>query len=915
MEETAQEIAAQKFLKTGFMPALSEEALAAECDRLIQKAMHRSLKVALHLARKFANHAIKCRGLRLTAYRALARVTHMSGKHQEALKAYLKARALAAREPLVRARIDRALIDVYMYLGDFRKSQNHARSALRTFTTLKAESDLAQTRVNFGNLLHRQDRHRNAEKFYRQAAEFFEKTDNRTATARCYYNRANTLVQLFDFPEAERLYRAALEINTAAGFILEATDARYGLAWLRMLEGKFHEALLDLNASEKAFREGGDPRGEALCILDRAEVYLGLGLYHDALHSSRMAQRLFSRLKLEYEHSKASLFRGQAASALELTQEARTAWEAAQKGFYREKNKGFLGVVHLLAADLACENAGRRTLEIRTARHLFKDAQLPLWKAVCDLKMTSDSNDADSAFKRLAANPATRNVPHLYTAWQTAFGDYRYNQQSKHEARRHWKLAANRLDMVRAQLPPLELRGAYTRRLSSPHVRLIAAELEPNPQAAAVWSERYKTAGLWAPIAADDVDPARRRVQDSLARLASEIAIISSRITGRSGERNLVASSESRVISELRRRLRGEMAALEKMPGAPNFSEEELGRQMVEISYRFPILQFHLQGNEIIAFIHQNGKTTVRRYPDGRQYITGLMQRWQFVLESEILSQYLKGRDRSNAENIIWQELGDKLWRPLNVSEGSDKVLIISEGELANLPWPALMVDGAPLLERHHFIHAPSVRHFLAAERRKVSSSKVELFRGKALDLPSVDRELSLLLVKAGARATLHDPCRRDDWVSSGDADLWHFSGHAVMRNDNPFYSYLSLEDGPIFAADFRLMNCNVNLVTLAACRSGEEVAMPGEESTGLVRSLLEMGTKNILASHWPVSDETTALWMRAFYDKYFEGVTILDASRYASVMVRNQYPSAYYWAAFSISGSGAGDIGGRNYE
>jgi hypothetical protein len=73
------------------MPALGEEALAAECDRLIQKAMHRSLKAALPLARKFALHAIKYHGLRLTAYRTMARVTHMSGKHR-GTQGILKAR-------------------------------------------------------------------------------------------------------------------------------------------------------------------------------------------------------------------------------------------------------------------------------------------------------------------------------------------------------------------------------------------------------------------------------------------------------------------------------------------------------------------------------------------------------------------------------------------------------------------------------------------------------------------------------------------------------------------------------------------------------------------------------------------------------------------------------------------------------
>jgi tetratricopeptide (TPR) repeat protein len=108
-----------------------------------------------------------------TAYRALARVTHMSGAHAPALAAYLEARRLASEQPLVRARIDRALVDVYMYLGKFEQSRKSAQSAARVFTRLKADSDLAQTRVNYANLLHRQDRHREAEKLYREAADYF----------------------------------------------------------------------------------------------------------------------------------------------------------------------------------------------------------------------------------------------------------------------------------------------------------------------------------------------------------------------------------------------------------------------------------------------------------------------------------------------------------------------------------------------------------------------------------------------------------------------------------------------------------------------------------------------------------------------------------------------------------------------
>jgi len=87
---------------------------------------------------------------------------------------------------------------------------------------------------------------------------------------------------------------------------------------------------------------------------------------------------------------------------------------------------------------------------------------------------------------------------------------------------------------------------------------------------------------------------------------------------------------------------------------------------------------------------------------------------------------------------------------------------------------------------------------------------------------------------------------------------------------------------------------------------------VPGEESTGLVRSLLEMGAQNVIASRWPVSDRTTSLWMQKFYDKFFENYDILQSSRHAAESVKAEYPSAYHWAAFTVFG--AGSLGGR-YE
>jgi tetratricopeptide (TPR) repeat protein len=910
VEEKSTEITARRFLSRGLVKDTDEKTLAAACEQYVQKVARRSLKDALPVCRRFAVRAQMHGGkaLQQTAYRALARVTHMSGAHTPALAAYREARQLADGQPLVRARIDRALVDVYMYLGKFEQSRKSAQSAIRVFTRLKADSDLAQTKVNYANLLHRQDRHRDAEKLYREAADYFETAGNTLAAARCHYNRANTLVQLFSLETAETLYRKAAEIYEGAGLVLEANDARYGLAWLKMLQGDFHIALLDLNTCQRVYREGGDPRGEALCVLDRAEVCLGLGLHNDALEASRGAEKLFAGLGLRYETAKSALFRSQAATALGKRTEALAAIERATVGFRDEKNTGFQGVSQLFASDIEADEKKRR-LKIGKARDAFTRAQLPLWEAVCDLRDAFDSGRAASALNRLRTNGAVTHVPHLYALWQTALGDQEQRRGRLESARRYWTNAADRLDLVRAQLPPVELRTAFARRAHSPHLRLISEISHDDPRTAAVWSERFSTAGVWSPLMMKDAEPAsRRQVTESLDALASQVALLSRSISGYGGERGISATIARRALTSLQRKVRDGLIAVERNSKSNIDSADRLSAEFARVSAQIPIVQFHIDNEDILAFVHQQGETTLRRLHGARHQLDSLLRRWRFVMESELLSERLGQTNHRTAEHDLWSDLGNLLWKPLKIDRLHKKALILPEGELANIPWEALIVDGQLLAASHQFVIAPSLRHYLAAKQVIPESQKIEIFRGTAADIPHIDDELRFLAERAGENAVVHNPCGRGDWPSEGSARLWHFAGHAVLRNDNPFYSYLLLEDGPLFAADFRPRRCSVGLATLAACRTGEQVMVPGEETTGLVRSLLEMGARNVLAGHWPVSDRSTAVWMGAFYQQLFAGDDLLESAAFAAETVRKIYPSAFHWAAFSVFG--AGDLG-----
>lgn len=910
METNITEIAVKRFLSNGNLGKADPVAMASACDKAIQKCARTSIKSALLMARRFEKQSSSLgKEVRLTASRMLARYLHMTGNHRDALQAYSQARTLARRQPLIRARIDRALTDVQMYLGHFEEARRAARAAIRTFERMDARNDLVQTRVNLANLLHRQDRHAEAEKLYSEAADYFMTSDNMLAAARCHYNRANTLVQLFEWSEAEKLYESAIEIYTDEGFELDANDARYGLAWLRMLSGEFHSALLDLATCEKIYAGGGDPRGEALCKLDRAETFVSLGLYPDARESAAAAERMFSKLGLRYESSKASLFRAKAAMALNSKAEALRACKRASDGFKAEKNRGFLGATYVVESDLQLDNKSARLSSLKKARSIFSRTQSPAWRAICDLKLAMSASRNDAAFSRLAANPAVRQIPHLYALWQTTLGDRMIRDGKPGRARRHWTNAAQRLDDIRAKLPPFELRSSYGSAQDSPHIRLIELESEDNPRDAAIWTEKYKTAGVWAPLpSSQESHPLRERVLTSLDRLAQRVTALAYRIDNTSLERCASGAASGPSLSKLQAHVREAMIAAEQKSKS---SERDVGwidDYLTDVSQTIPIVQFHVQKRDIIAFVHSGGDTSVVRYDGGRKRLSELMCRWRFIVENDLMADYFGEKSDPSLEHAFCRDVGDWLWKPLEIESAKKQVLIIPEGELANIPWQALIDDGRHLSDMHSFVLSPSITHFRAASRVRTDSQAVEIFQGVSDDLEHAKEELESVSRHFPGNSTLHSPGLRKDWPSDGGYRFWHFAGHAALRSDNPFYSYLAFDDGPLFAADFRLKNCRVMLASLAACRSGQQIALPGEEATGLVRSLLEMGARNVLASHWPVSDRSSRIWMDEFYGRISNGDSLLAAVDKACGKVRETEPSAYHWAAYSIFG--AGDLG-----
>jgi CHAT domain-containing protein/tetratricopeptide (TPR) repeat protein len=904
--------AARRWISRGGRPPFDPPLLSDACDQLLRGLLSTSLKPGVRLARLYHSRAARLRhpDLKLSAARNLARGLHLSGSHREALRHYRSAHALAFRmgRKLDAARIERALADVLMYVNRYAEAEQACRNSARAFRRLGSEADAIQSEVNLANLLHRRDRHGDAAAVYRGALAYFEQSGPPVAEARVCYNLANTLVQMFEWEEALAYYRRAERIYIEQGALLDANDARYGRAYMDLLGDRLATALDELAACEKVYSEEGDPRGQALCHLDMAEAYLGLNLHAEALSEADRARAMFGRLKLRYEHAKSRLFLAYALAGLERKADARRQGRAAARAFERERNRGLSAAVALLLAQLESSAPRRQAALVRT-RALFRRAQLPVWSTLCDLQMLAGAGRPQALVKRLAGQPAIRRVPHWSAWFEAMVGEHDYRSGRREAARAHWISAARTLEQARAGLPPIEMRAAYLAKRHDPYRRLISVDLGTHPESAAEWAERLKTAGVWSldPLVVQE-DEAARRLLERWHDLSLRLSVLARSLPAAPGSRQAGAA---RVTERRMRALEQECKATLRQIESRTLRREQAGDdvagEMLQLSERLPIVLWHDTGTDLVAFLIRDRRTTVHHYPQGSSRLELELQRWRFFMERHMMAPgSVSGSGLDVSESRIWEELGNWLWKPLELCIDRDSdVLVVPDRALFSLPFAALRPGGEWLGDRQSLIVSPSIRHYLRAQRLSAPDQGMEILDTASDELQAVRLEVdSLAELLKGEPHTIHRPAKRDTLLSLGPARLWHFAGHAQFRADNPFYSSLQLHDAPVFAADLRTRRVAVRLVTLSACHSAGGASAPGEEFSGIVRSLLEMGARSVIAALWPVADESAAHWMCAFYRRWLAGEPLTRALQEAQADTRSRWPSPYHWSAFSLFGS-----------
>ena len=373
------------------------------------------------------------------------------------------------------------------------------------------------------------------------------------------------------------------------------------------------------------------------------------------------------------------------------------------------------------------------------------------------------------------------------------------------------------------------------------------------------WSERWRATALaarGAPLREDKELAAELEALRGVSRLlgATEMA---------ASHRNALERERRRLEAAVQARTR--RSAGSHKPGEGEF---DLGALFDE-----------LDGSTLIELVHVDGVLHAIIVADRRVrlHTVGSIPEREVQMNRFVLSRLAHGPPHPGDERVL-KYRGIKLESSLlgdAVAElGDGPVVVIPPAQLRAVPWTLM-----PSLRDRVVTVAPSASTWLRARRMRPPSQRhVALVVGPGL------------ATKGAEVAPLHSRYPEAVMLGHGTATagrvltaldgawLAHIAAHGTFRADNPMFSSILLDDGPLTVHDFERLGRAPYRLVLSSCDSGVAAAVGADELLGLVSSLVPLGAAGIVAAIVPVNDLAAVPVMLAFHDALLRGMTLPEA-------------------------------------
>jgi tetratricopeptide (TPR) repeat protein len=677
---------------------------------------------------------------------------------------------------------------------------------------------------------------------------------------RALLNRGVVHTYRYEFRAAEADLLEAEALSGRLNLDLSIRFVQQNLGFLNAVRGDVPMALRYLDLAEESTRALGSQLGGMLT--DRSELLLSAGLVAEAREAATQAVRALERERRQIILPEVRLL---LARAMVLDGDPDAALHEARRAvseFVRQDRPRWVALARL--AVLTCRVAGGHPskVSIGQAERVANGLAAAGWPAAvmearllaARLALSRDRMPQGCEQLRLASRGRRRGPAALRARAWYAEALLRLATGNRRGARIAVAAGLRVLDEHRATLGATDLRAyASLHRIELAELGLRAAFLDGRPKRVLACAEQGRASHLLLRPARPPDDP---RLARMLAGLRITVADINRERAAGSNVTKLLQRQVvlERKIRDYSRQRRGDGARGPADPVPFDNLGDTLGESaLVEFIQHDGALHAITVVDRSVRLWHLGPLEAVRDLVD------------QILFALQRLAHHRTSQASRAAATALLRHAADQqdamLLRPLDNAIADRPIVLIPTGFLQSLPWSVLpSCAGKPVTV------SPSAALWHAARGHSTAvTGHVTVAAGP--HLPGAQTEAEAVAAIYGTTALVGAEATSAAVTAALDgAAVVHLAAHGKVRVDNPLFSSLLLEDGPLTIYDLERLQQAPATVVLAACDSARSVIRAGDELLGLSVTFLSQGTRQLIGSVIPVPDAETAPLMVAFH-------------------------------------------------
>lgn len=698
---------------------------------------------------------------------------------------------------------------------------------------------------------------------FRRVLPILRQHGDRLREARLLCNRGMLYAYRGEHRQAEADLLRAARLCDELGQELLGSLVRENLGFAAARRGDVLAALRWYGEAEAQHRTLGAT--VARLLRDRAELLLSLRLTPEAAHAAEAALLEWERLGEFTSAAEARLLLAEVALLDHQPDRAYELAETARRAFARQRRAPWQAHARHVALRAALADP-TRAVSVTQAPRVARELEEAGWKAgaaavrLISATMELTAGRVDRAREELRKATHSRRhgtIEQRARAWH-AEALLRLASGQRRGAAAAVSRGLRLVEENRAALGATDLRAslaAHRAELADLGLRIALAD--GRPRCLLEWAERGRSSHLMLPRV--------RPPEDDL--LAADLAALRGVVT------NVAEALRSgKPTRGLLRRQAELEATIQQRARTAVGSGDTSGIVAV------PALVDALGHRALVEYVQLDGRLLALTVAAGRCRRHDLGSAEEVQREVVFLTSGLRrlaltpgGRvSEATRQSVRYsaERLDALLLRPLDRAVGDRPLVLVPVGVLQLLPWAVL-----PRLRHRPFSVVPSASVWHAAAVRPTGSHRSAV-AAAGPGLPGAVAEAAAVAELYPQAELLTAEAASVDAVTAafGRVDVVHLAAHGRPRGDNPLFSHLQLDDGPLTVYDLERLNRVAPTVILSACDAGQAQASSGNELLGLATAFLSLRCTALVAPLLCIPDMATVPYMVLLHEALARG-------------------------------------------